>query len=89
MNTKCPSLRCNAHFGFRPKSLLCSVGAIVMDGATAGPFVHTGPAGGPLWEREHVTRDQSANDKAQSDVMGAKKKKEWQMEGRQGGGAEK
>lgn len=38
------------------------------------PFVRAGPAGGPLWEREHVTRDQSANDKAQSDVMGVKKK---------------
>lgn len=36
-----------------------------MDGATAG---------GPLREREHETRDQSVNDKAQSDVMGVKER---------------
>lgn len=51
--------------------------AIVMDRATAGPFVSAGQASRPLVERESVcvcvTAVQSVNDKEESDVMGGKK----------------
>lgn len=56
-------------------------------GPRPAPFVDDGPAGGPLREPERVTRDQSVNDKTQSNVMGVKERVADGGVTRRGGGA--